>query len=258
MIINSPTIYTSSDTLFFNLYGISFIKSFKFFNPHLDIHYHIIDPLEKDLDLLKTLPCIFTISYTSEEYKQKTVDNLKKIYHDQNNLSLKHKIKLSFKFLPNLTLEQKFYKIISGQLYRSGRFIELDKLWSGNYPILAYDVDTLCIKKFEIDDVFVTNQACLDIKGNFVTSLTAFNNDSKLLRNWALKLDFYVKNNISFGFMDQETFINESKNFEVFKIGRQFCDHTQKGKLSYVITGKGNNKFNNDFMTKVELWKFKT
>jgi len=253
--INSPTIYTSSDTIFFNIYGISFIKSFKFFNPETNIHYHLFDPLDKDLELLKTLPCNFTFSYTSEECRLKIVDNLKKIWQDKTNLDLIRRIKSSFKFLPDLTLDQKLYKIVSGQLYRSGRFIELNKLWSGNYPILAYDVDTLCIKKIKIDDVFKNDQACLDIKGNFVTSLTAFNNNSQLLRNWGLKLDFYFKNNISFGFMDQDTFIEESKNFEVYKIKRQFCDHTQKGKLSCVITGKGNSKFNDDFISKVNLWK---
>lgn len=253
--INTPTIYTSSDTKFFNMYGISFINSFKYFNPTIDIHYHIIDGTSNDLRLLDGLPCNYSTSSTSEDYKKLAVENLSKIWRDEKNEFIILGLKSAFRFLTQPTLEEKLYHLISGQLYRSGRFIELNKMWTGNYTVLAYDVDTICTKSFNIDDVFQGNQGCLSVKGRFVTSLTGFRNNSKLLRDWSEQLDYYVKNYISFGFMDQNTFISKSTNFDTYNIERKYCDHTKKGKTNYVITGKGNTKFNDTFIDKVNLWK---
>ena len=252
--ITTPCIFTSSDSVFFNTYGISFIKSFAYFNPTTDIHFHIIDPTEIDINLLETLPCKYSISRTDETLKLETVENLKKVLINKTDDFLISGLNSAFRFLKDLpTLDEKLYKLVHGQNYRSGRFIELNNLWSGNNIVLCYDVDTICTANFDIESVIEESQGCLDIKGRFVTSLTAFKNNSQLLRDWGSKLDYYKKNKISFGFMDQNTFIDLSKKYQTQGITREYCNHS-KGK-SFVITGKGSKKFGSKFMESVNQWK---
>jgi len=252
--IKNPTIFTSADSKFFNTYGIAFVNSFSFFNSSVDIHFHIIDPLDQDIKKLEALPCNYSISYTDQSLSLETVENLKQVLFDKNNLKLVNGLKSAFRFLKHLpTVDDKLQKLVNGQNYRSGRFIALNKLWTGDNIILCYDVDTLCTKQFSINDILIQDQGCLDIKGKFVTSLTAFKNNSQLLRDWAQKLEYYRDNKISFGFMDQNTFIDLAKNYPTQHISREYCNHS-KGQ-SFVITGKGTKKFADEFMTKVSKWK---
>lgn len=252
--ITDPCIFTSADSVFFNTYGISFIKSFAYFNPATDIHFHIIDPLDQDIVLLKNLPCNYSVSYTDDSLKLETIKNLKKVLENKTDEFLISGLNSAFRFLKDLTtLDEKLHKLVHGQNYRSGRFIEMNKLWSGKSTILCYDVDTVCTGSFDLENVIEQPQGCLDIKGRFVTSLTAFKNDSQLLRDWGTQLNYYKTNKISFGFMDQNTFISLSKNYQTQSITREYCNHS-KGK-SFVITGKGSKKFGADFMKAVDKWK---
>lgn len=255
-IIDQSCIYTSADSLFFNTYGISFIKSFAHYNPTTLIHFHIIDPGDNDLKNLDQLPCKYSISYTDENLKLETVENLKKVLADNKDIHLIKGLKSAFRFSKDIpTVDKKLYKLVHGQNYRSGRFISLNKLWTGENTILCYDVDTLCTKPFNIENVLNDDQGCLDIKGKFVTSLTGFKNNSELLREWGRKLDYYISNKISFGFMDQNTFIECAKKYNTEHINRKYCNHS-KGS-AFVITGKGKKKFDNEFMKKVNEWKMK-
>jgi hypothetical protein len=256
-IISQPCIFTSADSVFFNTYGISFINSFRHFNPTVDIHFHIIDPLSKDILILKSLSCNYSVSYTDENLKLQTVENLKNVLTNNTDATLVAGLKSAFRFLTDMpTLDKKLYKLVYGQNYRSGRFIALNKLWDGQNIILCYDVDTLCSAPISINDILPTySQGCLDIKGKFVTSLTAFKDNSQLVRDWGNTLEMYMQHDkISFGFMDQNTFIKLSNSYSVERIDRYYCNHSKKGDAC-VITGKGQTKFGDVFLEKVKVWK---
>jgi len=54
--------------------------------------------------------------------------------------------------------------------------------------------------------------------------------------------------------LDRDTFINNSKNYSLTHIDKIFCDHTKKSSASYVITGKGTNKWSKRFLEEQRKW----
>lgn len=255
-IIDKPCIYTSADSIFFNLYGEGFINSFSHFNRNVKIHIHIFDPTDTDISKLESLPCDYSIGYIDEQLKLETVENLKYIYQQNTNKKLIAGLKSAFRFRKDQkTLEEKIDKLVHGQNYRSGRFIALKNLWDGKNLVAAYDIDTICQNKIPLDKILPNNaQGCLSIKGRFVTSLIAFKNNSKLIADLGNQLENYMfTEKISFGFMDQNTFIECSKKYQMGHIESKFCS-PGKGEDAFVITGKGNKKFNEKFLDKVNLW----
>tara|TARA_B110000305_G_C19439225_1_gene640821 strand:+ start:762 stop:1547 length:786 start_codon:yes stop_codon:yes gene_type:complete len=256
-IITSSCIFTAADSIFFNTYGISFIKSFSHFNAGVEIHFHIMDPMDVDILMLESLPCNYSVSYTDETLKLETVETLKKVLTDKTDLPLVNQVKSAFKFLNNYdTTEKKLYKLVDGQNYRSGRFVALNKLWDGQNIVLCYDVDTICQGPIPIDKILPNySQGCLLIKGKFVTSLTVFKDNSQLLRDWGNALETYIKTDkISFAFMDQNTFIKMALSYDVEPINGHYCNHLKSG-AGLVVTGKGGTKFNGKFKDKINLWK---
>jgi hypothetical protein len=69
------------------------------------------------------------------------------------------------------------------------------------------------------------------------------------------KLEILDDNNQIYGFLDQDTFVNLSKNYKVTHIDRVYCDHTKKSHSSIVMTGKGPAKFEENFKQVIEKWK---
>jgi len=235
---NKPLIYAGSDSTFFKMFGISFVKSFKHFNPEMDILYHIMDPKEEDLELLELLPCEYTVSYTDQNYINEIIEKYKDV---------KWLLDCSDKNLA-----------IKATWYRCWRFIEISRIWNSNQLLMIYDVDTVAINKmFDYTNEICndTDQGCLDVKGNQVVSLTAFRNNSRLLKEWGELLEHNINEKIFHPTMDQNIFINCATKYDVQKINLSYCNYSKKN-YGFALTGKGIKKIENArFIEHVEKWR---
>lgn len=235
--INTPTFFAGSDSHFFNDYGAAFIRSFKYYNPNMDIHYHLMDPTDQVLNEISTLPCTFSVSNSNLELMKETALTLR-AYQKQK-----------------ITFSEALFAV-TAQWYRSQRFIFLSKNWSGSNLVLAYDVDTVCMARVPVEQLCQTHdQGCLNIKGNRVVSLTAFTNHSQLLREWGTTLEDNINKMITWDTMDQSVFVGLSEKYKVEDISVSFCNHSKKAG-GYAITGKGPRKINDPlFRDKIAYWK---
>lgn len=230
MTIDTPTIYGGSDSKFFRSFGISFIRSFKHHNPTMDIFYHIMDPKDGDLSKLEELPCEYSVSYSDKEF----------LLECSKNVASKDG------YSP--------LDIVIAQWYRSQRFIELSKIWSGKHLVLAYDVDTVAINPIPFETLCQErDQGCLDVKGNQVVSLTAFRNNSQLLREWGRELDGKIAAELFSPGLDQDVFVSLARNYDVEMIEMIYCNYSKKN-FGFVITGKGMKKSSGRFETLVREW----
>ena len=256
--INQPTIFTGCDSKYWKTYGTSFVKSFKFYNPDTQVHIHIINPDDQDLELIKKLPC----SFTHENVNQSSIDELsisalKYLSNELYDPDYKSFVKFGLKFCNQETVEEKVNHLMTFSTFAMSRFIKLSELWSGDHPIAAYDIDTICKGPVSISKMLGNNNAgCLSVKGDrFVVSLVAFNNKCKLLQEWGSILQTAFDNKKVYGFLDQDTFVNLSNKYSVTRIERKYCDHTNKSKDSLVMTGKGSTKTSDIFINEKNKWK---
>ena len=258
--INNTTIFTGGDSRYWKQYGRSFVRSFMHYNSDKDIFVQIFNPDEADIADLNSLGCKYNIENIDQEYIDKLTQSHLDIFVNDKDPILKAKLKNGMKFSEknygHTSLEDKMKHLMTFAVYASFRFVRLSELWSGKNPIAAYDMDTICQAKIDIDDMLKDNDAgCLAVKGNrFVVSLVAFNNNSPLLRDWGDMLKHKFSNNSVYGFLDQDCFIECSKNHNLTPIDRKYCDHTKKSNQSLVLTGKGNAKWSDRFQAAQSRW----
>lgn len=259
--ISNTTIFTGCDSAYWKQYGKSFVKSFQHFNVDKEIFIQIFNPDQSDLDELNTLGCNYNATTISTDYINQLVDAHIKIFENNSDEVLRNQLKNGMKFSEKnygyTTLEEKMQHLITFSVYASHRFIKMSELWNGKNPIAAYDIDTICRGNINIDSMLKNNDSgCLAVKGDrFVVSLVAFRNNSQLLREWASTLQDKFNENKVYGFLDQDTFVNLSNRYNVTRIDRIYCDHTKKSQGSYVITGKGTNKWTDSFKKEMSYWK---
>lgn len=257
-IINTPTIFTGGDTKFWNRFGKSFVKSFKHFNPDKTVHVHIFDPTDNDLKELESLTCNYSFEYTDQTEIVELVENakmsLESVIPDEAH---KWQLKSCMKYFDDIPdMQGKLLKLMKFTKFASTRFIRLSEMWDGNCPVLAYDMDTICMGNINFSGVFKNqNQSCLVVKGGrFVVSLVGFQNNSLMLKEWATHLSKAFETKKVYGFLDQDTFVNLSTIYPVNKVERLYCDHTNKNAHSIVITGKGAMKESEMFLNLVDKW----
>jgi len=256
--ISYPTVFSGCDSIYWRRYGKSFVKSFKHFNPDKNIHIHLCNPEQKDIDEISSLSCNFSIQYISQETLKKSANISKKYVLDElKDEDLKSKIKFSLKFFTEGSDDEKHYNQIKFIHFACSRFIKLSEIWNGEYPVAAYDIDSICKAPIHFSDMLKNqSEGCLKIKGNrFVVSLTAFQHSSKMLREWGEQLKESFKEEKLWGFLDQDTFVDLSKKYNVLGIEKKFCDHTAKNQMSSVITGKGQTKYTDFFKQEIDKWK---
>lgn len=258
--IDRETIFTGCDSKYWKKYGVSFVKSFKHYNPSKDVFVQIFNPDAEDIQTLKNLGCSYNAEYISELFINDLVD---KNIHHFNNVSDEHRTRLKFglkfpeKNFGITKLEDKMKHLITFATYASYRFIRLSELWTGNNPVCAYDIDTICRYQIDINAMLGTNSAgCLSVKGNrFVVSLVAFKNNSSMLKEWGESLQQKFDNGLVYGFLDQDMFVSLSEKHSVTPIDKIYCDHTSKSIHSYVMTGKGTTKFEGMFANELAKWQ---
>jgi len=255
--INTPTIFTGGDTKFWNRFGKSFVKSFKHFNPDKTIHVHIFDPTESDIAELKALPCNYSIEYTNQDEIDMLVENARlSLANPTADETHKWQLKPCMKYFEDIPdMHGKLLKLMRFTKFASTRFIRLSEMWTGEHPVLAYDMDTICQGTIPFENVFDDDQGCLRVKGDrFVVSLVAFRNNSPMLKEWgdSLKASFETKK--VHGFLDQDTFVGLSLRYSVTPIERNYCDSTSKSVNSLVMTAKGAMKEQEMFLSQVTKW----
>jgi len=259
--ITNTTIYTGGDSNYWKQYGRSFVNSFKYYNPEKDIFVQLFNPDSEDIKELNSLNCKYQVEVIDPLYIDNLVNEHINIFQNNTNedlrLKLKHGMSFSEKNYGYVNVEDKMRHLIIFSVYASFRFIRLAELWKGSNPVVAYDMDTVCNGNINIDKMLGDNDAgCLSVKGNrFVVSLVAFRNNCQLLNDWGISLKKDFDNNQIYGFLDQDTFVNLSKNYKVTHIDRVYCDHTKKSHSSIVMTGKGTAKFEENFKQVIEKWK---
>jgi hypothetical protein len=256
--INTPTIFTGGDTKFWNRFGKSFVNSFKHFNPDKTIHVHIFDPTESDIKELELSSCNYSVEYVSQDEIDELVENarlaLETPMEDQTH---KWQLKPCIKYFDDIPdMHGKLLKLMRFTKFASTRFIRLSEMWTGQHPVLAYDMDTLCQGMVPFDKVFDnTDQGCLRVKGDrFVVGLVSFRNNSPMLKDWGDSLRASFETKKVHGFLDQDTFVGLSSKYLVTHIDRNYCDSTAKSVHSLVVTAKGAMKEQASFLNQVAKW----
>ena len=258
--ISNTTIFTGGDSKYWKQYGKSFVKSFKYYNSDKDIFVQIFNPDSNDIAELNSLGCKYNIETIDQSYIDTLTNTHLNIYNNNLDGDLKSKLNFGMKFSEEnygiVGLEDKMHHLITFAVYASFRFIRLAELWDGKNPVAAYDMDTVCQAKINIDNMLGTNDAgCLAVKGDrLVVSLVAFRNNNQLLSDWGNSLQQSFNNNSVYGFLDQDTFIHFAKKYNVTHIDKKFCDHTKKSNDAYVITGKGTTKWSERFQLAQRRW----
>lgn len=259
--ISNTTIFTGGDSKYWKQYGKSFVKSFKHYNLDKDIFVQIFNPDSNDIAELDSLDCKYSVETIDQSYIDNLINAHLNIFKNNSNEDLKSKLKHGMSFSEKnygfVTLEDKMKNLITFSVYASFRFIRLSELWNGSNPVVAYDMDTVCKANFDINKMLGNNDSgCLSVKGDrYVVSLVAFRNHSQLLKEWGASLKESFLNKEVYGFLDQDTFVELSKKYNVTHIDRVYCDHTKKSHSSFVMTGKGTTKFTDNFKQAVEHWK---
>jgi hypothetical protein len=258
---NKDIVFSGCDSRYWKKYGKSFVKSFQHYNPNKTVSIQIFNPDKQDIDDLKSLKCEFTPEIISQSYIKELTDKNIQIFNDGSDsihrARLKNGMKFSEKNYGYVSLEDKMSHLMTFATYASYRFIRASELWNGDNAIALFDIDSICMKPFNFDNMLGNKDAgCLAVKGDrLVVSLTAFRNNSKLLKDWGNSLRESFNSGLVYGFLDQDTFIQKSKSYDIKHIGREFCDHTKKAVNSaYVMTGKGTTKFGSLFETEQRKW----
>jgi hypothetical protein len=149
----------------------------------------------------------------------------------------------------------KLLKLMKFTKFASTRFIKLSEMWTGQCPVLAYDMDTICQGTIPFENVFDKDQGCFRNKGGqFVVSLVAFRNNSSMLKEWSNSLKASFETKKVHGFLDQDTFIGLSLKYSVTPIDKNYCDPTVKSMNSLVMTAKGVRKEQEMFLNLVTKW----
>lgn len=257
--INQPTIFTGCDSTYWQKYGKSFVNSFKKYNPEKVIHIHLCNPTQDDLIEISTLACNYSVQVITDQTLLKTKDKIKDYVDNKMTDSdfIRSNIKFSLKFFKNKSLDENAYNLSKFIHFASSRFIALSEYWTGDHPVAAYDIDSICRGHISFDEMLNNKDAgCLSVKGGrFVVSLVAFQNSSNLLFRWGEVLKTSLENNRIWGFLDQDTFVTLTNEFIITPIDRKFCDHTSKNKNSFVITGKGQTKHSDVFQEEIKKWQ---
>ena len=257
--IDQPTIFTGCDSTYWKKYGKSFVNSFKKYNPDKIIHIHLCNPTQDDLNEISTLPCNYSVQLISDKTILKTKDIIKDYIDNKITDSefIRSNLKFSLKFFKNESLDDRAFDQSRFIHFACSRFIALSDYWTGDHPVAAYDIDSICRGSISFDEMLNNKDAgCLSVKGDrFVVSLVAFQNSSNLLYKWGDELKTSLENNKIWGFLDQDTFVKLSNEFVVNLIDRKFCDHTSKNKNSFVITGKGETKYSDSFQEEIKKWQ---
>jgi hypothetical protein len=256
--ISSPTIFSGCDSNYWRQYGKSFVNSFKHFNPDKNVHIHLCNPEQQVLDEINSMPCNYSVQYITHDTLKNSANITKKYVLDElKNEELKSKIKFSLKFFTEGSDDEKYYNQIKFIYFACSRFIKLSEIWSGEHPVAAYDIDSICKGPIQFSDMLQTrSEGCLSVKGNrFVVSLAAFQQSSKMLRDWGDHLKRSFQEETLWGFLDQDTFVELSKKYNVHPIEKKFCDHTSKNHGALVITGKGQTKYGDFFKQEIDKWK---
>ena len=255
--IDSPTIFTGGDSKYWKKYGKVFVRSFNHYNPDKTIHVHIINPDDNDIEDLKLLPCNYTTDFIDEIYiNDLCLESIKYLENPHIDELHKQKLKHGLSFCNEETLVEKMKHLMTFSVYACNRFITLSKLWTGNHPVAAYDMDTICKGTIDINKMLGTNDCgCLSVKGNrFVVSLVAFRNKNTLLTDWGNSLTNSFTSKKVYGFLDQDTFVEKSKLYNTTHIDKIFCDHTKKSDSALVMTGKGAAKISDRFYIESKKW----
>lgn len=251
--------FTGCDSKYWKLYGVPFVKSFKFFNPLSTIHIHLINPEDCDLEEIATLPCEFSYEYLPTSYIEDLVDSSYKFLTEEIvDLEYKTFLKSGLKFCTKYEeVKDNLRDLMTFSVFAMKRFIKLSKMWDGNTPIAAYDIDTVCAAPIDIKKMLnEKSEGCLVVKNDrFVVSLVAFSNNSNMLKEWGNLLEKKLDEKKVYGFLDQDSFVTLSKHYNVEKISRIFCDHTKKSIWSYVMTGKGDTKYSEMFKQAQSKWR---
>jgi hypothetical protein len=258
-IINQPTIFTGCDSTYWKKYGKSFVNSFKKYNPDKIIHIHLCNPTQDVLNEISMLPCNYSVQIISDQTILKTKDIIKDYIDNKITDSdfIRSNLKFSLKFFNGESLDDSAFDQSKFIHFACSRFIALSEYWTGDHPVAAYDIDSICRGNISFVEMLNnTDAGCLSVKGNrFVVSLVAFQHSSGLLYKWGKELKQSLETNKIWGFLDQDTFVTLSKEFTVNPIDRKFCDHTSKNKNSFVITGKGQTKHSNEFQEEIKKWQ---
>lgn len=252
--INSSTIFSGCDSKYWKLYGISFVKSFNYYNPDINIHIHLINPDDTDIASISMLPCTYSKEFISEIEFDTHYQKILKIISNNEDKEYIKKIHSGLKFFESVEYHTALKLIIRFSLFAMSRFVQLSKLWTGNYPIIAYDIDSICLGKLDIDDILKNSDSAtlMNKKGGCTASLVAFNNNSPLLRNWAKKLEQAIIESKVYGYLDQDLFNQLKNQFGVIKIDSKYCKSGNKKGI--VITGKGNVKHGENFIEEKNKW----
>lgn len=251
--------FTGCDSKYWKQYGVSFVKSFKFYNPLSTVHIHLINPDTDDLEQINNLPCEFSYEHLPEGYIDDLVESSYKFLTDEIvDTEYKSFLKFGLKFCTKYeNVKDNLKDLMTFSVFAMKRFIKLSTLWNGQTPIAAYDIDTICKSPINITKMLNgKSEGCLVVKGDrFVVSLVAFSNNSKMLKEWGNFLEGKLNEKKVYGFLDQDSFVDLSKNYTVEKIPRIFCDHTKKSIGSYVMTGKGDTKYSDLFKKEQSKWR---
>ncbi len=252
--IDSTTIFSGCDSNYWKIYGASFVKSFKNYNPSINIHIHLVNPDSADIESINKLSCSYSTEFISETEFEEYYQKILAIIEQGIDKDYIKKLHTGLKFLKSLEYPDALKKIIKFSIFATSRFIQLSKIWSGRFPVIAYDIDSICLGELDIDDILKNNDAgCLvNKKGGCVASLVAFKNNSKLLYDWGRYLEKCRSERKVYGYLDQDSF-NELKDlYNVTAIDPKYCKSgTKKG---LVITGKGNVKHGELFISEKDKW----
>ena len=257
-LINSPTIYTGCDSVYWNSYGISFVNSFKNYNKNLNVHVHIINPSDMDLKKVQNM-CNYSYEYISLEEHNRVFEVLLQMYNKNDPMCFytKNMMRiLKHYFTDSANYIEKIHKLANFIIYSNFRYINLHRIWDGACPILCYDTDTICTKEIVLDNI-ITNNVCCFKKKEYIISAVGFKNSKKFLTDWTKLIKFNFDNNKFYGNMDQKLFNEVSLNYDVDMIENNYCCTNINDQKSFVYTGKGNRKNNNKFTDMIEKWKTK-
>jgi hypothetical protein len=249
--------YTGCDSKYWKTYGISFVNSFNFFNPMSKIHIHLINPDESDLQTISKLPCSYSTENLSDNYIDDQIESASNFLNNNKDINYSSDIKSGLKFCTKHEKEKDNLRdLITFSVFAIKRFVNLPKIINSFDYIAAYDIDTICKSKIDISAMLNgKNQGCLNVKGDrFVVSLVAFNKQSEMLMHWASILEHRLNEKKIYGFLDQDSFVNLSNSYDVEKISRIYCDHTNKSRNSFVMTGKGQTKYSDLFKNEQSKW----
>lgn len=257
-IITDTTIFTGCDSKYWNKFGISFVKSFKFYNPASTVHIHLFNPTDADLIAIDSLPCNYSYEYIDDSFVCELVDNAKRYLNNElDDPEYRSAIKHGLKFCHQDSLDERLKYLMTFSVFASFRFIRLAEMWDGVNPIAAYDTDTVCKGAIVVNEMLTdADGGCYSHKGTrFVVSLVAFKNNSSFIKAWAGLLQDRFNKKTVYGFLDQDTLVSLSNTQRLDKISGKFCDPGKKSNSSIVITGKGNTKESEIFIQEQNKWK---